>query len=174
MARTLHLCAIAHCGEAACSAAPCRCRRELARDVKLERLRGDATRSAAVKAMQVAVMPIESKRQASHDGTAMGATEGGGDGAVEPRQLRHYRQHAWMQTSSIPPLGGRGLSTMGRELRSPARLETAQQPMTAWYVSPRGAGAAAVRSGGDAMLWSYVGAFGATATAAVPKAIRRD
>jgi hypothetical protein len=28
----------------------------------------------------------------------------GGDGAVEPRKLRHYRQHAWMQTSSMPPL----------------------------------------------------------------------
>ena len=53
-------------------------------------------------------MPIESKRQASRGGTAIGATEGDGGGAVEPCRLRHYRQHAWIADVINTSAGGRG------------------------------------------------------------------
>jgi hypothetical protein len=105
MVRTPHLCGVAHGGEAACPAATCDVPCRLPHDVILERLRGDATCSAAAKAMQVAAMPIASSGRLH---TVMGTS------AVEPRKLRHYRQRARLfaranatpDSSPIPPFTG--------------------------------------------------------------------
>ena len=104
----------------------------------------------------------------------MVATEDGGDGAVEPRKLARADGNG-VDADIINTSGaeggiddGSGVVFARAKRRRPAANEPPAMSLRGARVRP------AVTSGGDAMLWSYVRRVWETATAAVPKAIRRE